>query len=150
MAPYRRSPTGAAKDLREQRDGHDEDEHAGFREPSGPAWLRLGSFAPEGERGRQREEGGKPEKEERGLRPELARNPRARGEGEQGPELLDRAEFTARDYGPTDRLRVGWSFGQRVMSSQGQRQFRDLPDRGRTCSMVCSLPSPIERTNTWE
>ena len=66
-------------------------ERVGFRKPSGPGRARLGSFARKGERERQGEEGGDPEKEERGLRPELAGDPRSRGQGEKGAELLDRA-----------------------------------------------------------
>ena len=70
----------------------------------------TGSFAREGERERQREEGGESEKEERGLGSELAGEPRSRGQGENGAELLDRAAQAnprARPAAVRDRIGEG-------------------------------------------
>ena len=40
------------------------------------------------------------------------------------------------------------SFGHRVMTSPDQRRIRVPPGRVRPSSVDCSLPSPVERTNT--
>ena len=43
--------------------------------------------------------------------------------------------------------RAPCSFGHWVMPSPDQRRLRVLPDQGRLRSLVCSPPSPAERTN---
>ena len=127
--PPERQNDAAAEDRRleghevgeDDRDRHREDaidrepdgkeqpvERVGSREPSGPALARYGSFAREGKGERQREEGGETEKEECGLGSELAGDPRSRGQGEKGAELLNRAaQANPRARAPAVRDRIG-------------------------------------------